>query len=206
VAARYEAELRLCVEGGKLIEAEGWGNVARHCLVQASAAEALATLLRLGARERTRLARTAASHDWRKRLDKRPGHFTTSEVERANRLCAEVEPDAELMRATHPRFLPVFFSGEATLLQMIQFYIDDITRNDEIVRLVDRIVDVQQRDPSPDPAVDEMLGRSYWEAERIAGDAVEALLFSILGDFGVGIDRPENIPLLIASLVPVRPR
>jgi len=206
VASRYEPQLRLCVEGGKLIEADKWGNVARHCFVQASATEEMATLLRLGAHELTRLARTAASHDWRKRLEKCRSDFTDEEIDRADRLCAEGGPDTELMRALNPYFLPIFFSGAATMLQMVQFYIDDITRDDEIVRFEDRIADNEERDPNPEPEVDRILGRPYWDAERVVGHAVESLLFSILKGFDVKLARPQDIPVLIASRMAARVR
>jgi hypothetical protein len=191
-ADRYPSAYRLVTEGGKLTG--DWSNVAAHCFLQALAAEVLGELLGLDQRSTDQLARTAASHDWRKRLDKRSGDFDAAAMTLVDQQLVAANLDSELMSALEPSFLLVASEGRASLLQLIQFLIDDMTMNDKFVTFDERVQEAQERTPDPDPRIREILGRaSYWDAEREIGHAVEKMVLAICAARRQGITTPAEL-------------
>jgi hypothetical protein len=191
-ADRYPSAYRLVIEGGKLTG--DWSNVAVHCFVQAIAAEVVGELLGLEQKSIDRLSRTAASHDWRKRLDKRSGDFDEAAMTLANQQLAAANLDDELMAALEPSFLIVASDGRASLLQLVQFLIDDMTMNDEFVTFDERVKEAEERTPDPDPRIRETLGRaSYWDAEREIGHAVEKMVLAICAARRQSITTPTEL-------------
>src|SRR4051812_32393250 len=93
VACRHLTEMRLLFNGGKLWKKEGWRPVVEHCLIQVAAADVLAELLGLPEEDKCRLMRAAAVHDWKKRMERYPAHFTTDEQAKAEMLLNMVQPD-----------------------------------------------------------------------------------------------------------------
>lgn len=182
----YPAQYKLVVEGGKLVD--GWSNVAEHCFVQAAVTESLCELLKVDAGTTDRLVRVAACHDWDKRLEKKPNDFSEEEKQLAARLFAEAEVEIALLRATGPMFLLRVKNNENEVdpLELIQFYIDDITLY-QVVLFDERIDDVEARNPRPDCSemtADELeqgLGCRYWEAEREFGHKVEKAICDVCG-------------------------
>jgi hypothetical protein len=199
---RYPVEVQLLLDGGKLVE--DWANVARHCLIQAMAAEVIADLLGLDAQIKRRLASVALVHDWRKRLDLRPHDFSEAEIRGVAELEGEVKPDEDLMNATTAGFLVRVLNGEATFLELIQFYLDDITKNDTIVPFEERIADSAARTPVPDADVSSKLPRPFWDVERDVGHQVERMLFAILKARQIEIENPPEIPGLILAEISKR--
>ena len=197
MANRYPAEVRLLLQGGKLVE--DWANVARHCLIQAMAAEVIADFLGFEEQTKRRLASVALVHDWRKRLEIRPMDFTDEEIAQADELLAAAKPDAVLMRATTTEFLLCVQNGEATFLELIQFYLDDITKHDQIVPFEERVADAAARTPNPDQAIAAKLQRPFWEVELDVGHRIERMLFEILRARHVHIESPKLIPELILT-------
>lgn len=180
LARRYEAQMRLTIEGGKLVDRDGWGEVARHCLIQAAAIHAFTPHLGLERYDTERMAAVAICHDWAKRLEKQPNDFSEAEKERAKELLRAAKPNRELMDALEPRFLVRVVNSEATMVELIQFYIDDIARGEQIVSLDERLADLEARRPDVAPEVARELGRPYWEAEREIAYRVEKMLAAIL--------------------------
>jgi hypothetical protein len=197
LTAKYPNEVRLLIEGGKLTGE--WANVTRHCLIQAAAAEVMADLLGIDEQAKRKLASVAVAHDWKKRLERQPRDFSPDDRARANSLSKSASLDAVLTSALTPSFLPKALAGEATFLQLVQFYIDDITLNDEIVPLDTRVTEVEGRNPDPDPAVTKVLGRPYWQVERELGHQVERMLFEILRARHVDVALACDIPALVMS-------
>jgi hypothetical protein len=196
----YAAEVRLLVEGGKLTE--DWDNVARHCYIEAMAAEALSELLGLDEGVGRRLASVAVAHDWRKRMEIQGGFFSPEDVKRADDLEKQANLDTALMFATTPRFLLRALKGEAMFLELVQFYIDDIVMHDQIVPMEVRCADAEKRNPNPDPSLaKELDGRYYWDVEREVGRRIEQMLFEILRARLVEIDSPRRIPDLVRAKV-----
>jgi hypothetical protein len=192
VADKYPSAYRLVIEGGKL--SGDWSNVAAHCFLQTLAAEVIGELLGLERGSTDRLARTAASHDWRKRLDKRSGDFDEGAITAANHYLAAAQLDDELMAALEPAFLVHATEGKASFLQLVQFLIDDMTMNDEFVTFDERVQEAQERTPDPDPRIREVLGRaSYWDAEREIGHAVEKMVLAICEARRQEIATPDEL-------------
>ncbi len=146
-------EMKLSFRGGKLSPKEGdWNNVINHQLVQAGAGLVVAEALGLPDDQTSILFRTILVHDWDKRLDIKPEDFGPDDIAKAQALFQAANPDMSLIEATHPGFWDKIINGEATFLQKLQFYLDDITKNDEIAALEDRIMEVAARrsDLGPD--------------------------------------------------------
>lgn len=177
VAENYHREHILVVSGGKLTG--DWGNVARHCFLQAVAAEEMADLLGLPPNDKLMLASVAACHDWEKRLQKKPSDFSPADKEFAQRLFKIANPNPVLMGALTPRFLIDVNTGKATFLQLVQFLIDDMAKGDEFVSIDERIDEVSARNPNPEPEVQEELGRHYWNVEREVGHNIEKMVYFI---------------------------
>jgi hypothetical protein len=192
VANKYPSEYRLVIEGGRLTD--DWSNVAAHCFLQALAAEIVGDLLGLEQSSINRLSRTAACHDLRKRLDKRPSDFDEKARTLATHQLVAANLDEELMAALEPSFLILVSEGKASLLQLIQFLIDDMTMNDQFVTFDERVREAQERTPDPDPRVREILGRtSYWDAEREIGHDIENMLFAICAARRLRIVTPVDL-------------
>lgn len=180
LATQYEAQTRLTIEGGKLIDRDGWGEVARHCLIQAAAIQTFAPRLGLDQHDTAKMAAVAACHDWAKRLEKKPQDFSEAEKTKAKELFRSARPNEKLMEALEPHFLVRVVKREATFVELVQFYVDDIARGGEIVSLEERLADLELRRPNVAPEVALELGRPYWEAEREIAHRVERMLASIL--------------------------
>ena len=180
-----------CLLEGKLIG--DWENAANHCIIQPVAIECLMDAMGFGPVITVELAKVATCHDWNKRLQKKPGDFTATEV-----LCAQgafklAQVNPGLMTATTPLFLIHFRRGFATFAEMIQFFVDDITKGDQIVSFDERIDEVSARNPHPDDEIERQLGRSYWDVEREIGHAIQNMTLSILRDRG--FDEPIHVLL-----------
>lgn len=199
VAVRYLPEMRLVLRGGKLWKKEGWRNVVQHCLIQAAAAEVISEILGLPNSQKNKLARVAACHDWKKRIEKRPQDFTEEEKGKIDNLLSD-RIDEKLFNALNPEFNIRFLKEGVSFLEKIQWYLDNITRHGEIVSLKERIDEVEARrqDLNEDPELTKKLGgRKYWEVSREIGRQIEKELFDIITKRGVIIKSPEEIPNLI---------
>lgn len=193
VRSKYPSAYDLVIYGGKLTG--DWSNVATHCFLQAVAAESLGELLGLEANSIQRLASTAAYHDWNKRLQKRPSDFTEAETAAAETYRTAALVDNELLAALEPSFLLLVRDGQASFLQLIQFLIDDMTMNDQLVTFDERLREVQERNPDPDPHVSQALGRPYWHVEREVGHSIEAMLFAIIRARRLDLTTPTQLVL-----------
>lgn len=193
-------EMRLLFRGGKLWKRDGWRNVAEHCLVQAAAAQVLASLLRLPKADAEKLVNTAACHDWAKRLTIKPQEFVADERWRAQELQSRVGLDPSLLHATGPEFLEVaLVQRTSTFLQHLQFYLDDICKGSEIVRFLERVAEVEARrqDLNEDLELARRLGGRYWDKERELGQAVELEICTRLRNQDIYLDSPDEVPALL---------
>jgi hypothetical protein len=197
-------ELRLLFRGGKLSRKEGWRNVIEHQVTQLLGAIELGNLLGLSVDDKRKFETGALVHDWKKRLDKHRKEFSSDEAEKIKIFLNRVNPDLKLMAATGPEFLERVLCTEVSLLEFLQFYLDDITRGNEIVPFDERIdeVSVRRHDLNENTKLTERLGgRKYWDLEREVGHAVEKRIFDRLIVMGVEIDSPEKIPALIRNRI-----
>src|SRR3989344_6224343 len=182
-------EMRLLFGGGKL--KGDWGNVTNHQLVQAAAGLIVSEALALPTDQTEVLFRAILVHDWNKRLDIRPGDFGTDDLAKAESLLQTVNPDVSLIESTSPGFHDKIINGEATLLQKLQYYLDDITRGEEIAPLEDRLAEVAVRRSD--------LDADFWARELQAGEIVEQELFQVLKEKGIEIDKTADITSWINS-------
>jgi hypothetical protein len=205
--ARSEIEaMRLLFRGGKLSPKEGdWNNVINHCLTQAAVADVLAPLLRLSEGDQEELRNTALCNDCKKRLEKRPNDFTEEQRQRAEELLEEVPLNGELLEATELGFSRKIIEGQASFLQRLQFYIDDITQGSEVVELEERIAEAEGRTQlNDDPELTKTLGCPHGDIERLAARLVEQEIFFRLRGLNVDIDLPRDLPLLIRKKIQER--
>ena len=195
-------EMRLLFRGGKLSPKFGdWNNVINHSLVQTAAMDVLGDALALPVDGTQKLRSNALVHDWRKRLDRKPGDFTDEQKAAVQRFIDAAQPDESLLAATEAGFSKKILDGEATDEQKLMFYVDDIARGSEIIGIEERIREVEQRNPMVDPIWNEQLGMPYWEAERKAAHKVEGELFQQLTSKGVSLSAPDQIPQFLFARV-----
>lgn len=199
----YSGQYSLLTFHGKLTD--GWENVANHCIIQTIAIEELSGMIGLPNHDQKLLAQVALCHDWKKRLEKCPDDFTQKEKDAAKVRFAQVmgieqaKMDAVadnplsrvffdrmsdemelLLKATNPSFLLRATKSSPTLLELIQFLVDDMTKGDEIVSFRERIAEVSARNPHPDENVEKQLGRPYWDVELEVCETAESIVYRIL--------------------------
>lgn len=200
LALEHIPEMRLLIRGGGLKKTEGWRNVVEHSISQLAASEVLSELLDLSENDMEKLIKVALTHDWKKRIEIKPGEFDENDLELAKAFLARVNPDQTLLAATGPSFIKkALVRGDSTLLERLQFYIDDITKGSEIVSFSERIDEVEARrqDLNEDEELTKKLKGKYWNRERELGHTVEREIFGRLKEKGVEIETPEEIPTLI---------
>lgn len=204
LAFKYLPEMRLLFRGGKLTKADKWRNVAEHSLVQVAAIEALAESIGLAAEDKEKLCKAAACHDWDKRLEKQPDYFTEEERRLAREFLQTANPDQTLMEATKMEWLPrVVMEKKASLLEKLQFYIDDICQDSEIVSLDERIdeAEARERDLGASLETKTALGGNYRKKERELGHEIETEVFEKLKSQGINIEKPELLPSFLRKII-----
>jgi len=197
-AFKYLPEMRLLFKGGKLWNKnqQAWRNVVEQSLVEAAVAGVLAEQLHLPAVDRERLVKAALCHDWDKRLEKVGRDFTNEDRLKAKNLFDRRSPDPSLLEVTRPGF--VVRGVEATFLEKLLFYVDDICQGSQIVLLKERIAGAQSRSQE----AGKNLGiKDYWTKERKLGVAIESEIFQKLDEQGVSLASPESIPMFVKSEV-----
>ncbi len=196
-ALHHAPELHLMFNEAKLRKREGWRNVVEHNVVVGVAANTLARLLGLPEQETENLTRTAFVHDWRKRIDidnkKGMNEFSPEEVEAAELVLKQINPDPNILFATGPEFNKAFWDGQkSTLIQKIMFYVDDITRENDIVPLLERVNEVAARKPQ--------FGQEFWDRERQIGTTIEKELFDTLPEATrAKVGESSRLPAFIKS-------
>ena len=184
-------------------EKDSWRNVFEHCVLQLAAAEALADLLKLPEKQRRQLQTVAAIHDWKKRLEIKPGNFTDEDKNIAERgaadLLAVADPDASLMSATGPDFIRRALVSEPTDREYLQFLLDDYTMGNEIVPFPVRTAEAENRmsEETKRKLAAHVGVASYWDAERAVCDRAQWRVFAMLRGVGVEIYSPSDIPFLL---------
>lgn len=201
LAFEYFGEMRLLMRGGKLTEKEKWRNVAEHCLVEVACVKSLGKALGLSDKEVEDMATVAACHDWDKHLEKKPEDFSEEEKAEAQAFLLKANPDKALMSATKLEWIERAHSGEASFLEKLQFYVDEICDGSNIVSPEERIEMAESREHQEVNAeVQKKLGgKTYREAEREMAHSVENEIFLALRGRGTDIGQPENLPFFIKS-------
>ena len=203
-ARKYLPEMRLLFRGAKLSKKEGdWNNVIDHQLACLAATDVLSTALDLPEGSRQVLNKAALVHDWDQRLEKKPGHFTDEEKAAAKEQFEDLQADETLLEATGDGFSRTVINGNASFLQEILFYTDNICKGSEIVPLKQRLDEVEARrsDLNEDQELTRKLGGRYWDIERKGATEAERKIFEGLKAKGVDIKSQEEIPSFINQKV-----
>ncbi len=201
------SEMRLLFRGGQLWSADEWRNVVEHCVVEVAAARELSKLLILSDAQTTALISVIAIHDWQKRLEKAADSPTTKPLSdqaavqwhKVKQAFGEKFSDLhleELMAATTKDFIFRGLAGQASWLEKLIFYVDEITSHTEIVSLEERIREVSLRQPelNQDLVLTERLGGVFWEKELQLGRRIEQEIWQQLTtEVQVEISQPSQI-------------
>lgn len=201
---KYLPSMRLLIRGAKLGEKSGWRNVMEHSITEVAVADALADSIGLSNEEKEKLCIAAACHDWDKHLEKKPNDFNDDERKKAQDFLSEANPDNQLMAATKMEWLTrAVVDKKASLLEKLQFYIDDICKGSEIVLLDDRIDEAESREGNlgASKEYEIRLGGTYREKERELGHQIEQEVFDILRARGYRIDFPDNLPYFLKAMI-----
>lgn len=202
---KYHDSMRLLFRGGELWgpskeDERGWHNVIEHQVVQTAAAEELVKLLKealtaerivsvfgVQPEELDALPQTTIIHDWDKKFERKGGEPD----EWARRHLETLHPDPLLMEATKIDTLEQLYLGNKTytMMQKLQFYLDIITRENEIVASEDRIAEVESSSRAAELAA--KANGMYWQATRAMAKDVEAMLFGVLSDSAPGLNLKE---------------
>jgi len=194
--------MRQLFKEGQLLAKFTWDNVAAHCIVQCVTIQLLGDWLDLPSQDIEKLIKVALVHDWKKRFEVEPSQFTDPEKMNAEALFEELEIDQKLMDATEIDFIIKYRQGEnLSLLEKLQFYVDDIVSNREIVTLADRLAKASTSNMGKkldeDVELTKILGNHYWTVEKELAHQVEKEIFDLLIKRGRKISSPDEIPQLL---------
>lgn len=194
--------MRLAKEMGLFPEKEGWRNVQEHELVEAEVADVLAEATGCLAEDRKDLFTAGLVHDVGKRLQitliKEKGDAGQLEAfsiqsqkmkehgvsPRAIALTESVGHTSLVKFLEDPTASELKLRDNLDLPTLIIHYADDITRNNDLVTIDERIDALENRQP-PYPEANlggEIFGgRTYYQVQRIVGHLVENKLAEIIG-------------------------
>lgn len=154
---KYPIALRLYGDYGLLPETEGWYNIVRHCLLEAAAMEIIADELKSSKKDKDTLVLAALIHDFYKRreleLIKKEGDSiaTLEKAEKESaRILLEHGLDPKLVKITDAigiTKLDRIKDPSCSIAEKIMFYVDSITRHDEIVSLKTKVASLPARYP-----------------------------------------------------------
>ena len=195
-----------------------WIDVVEHCLVEAAAAEVLADALALSPLEKEKLSKTAAVHDWDKRLEQKPEDFTQEEKLAINKQLQKLNLNQELIKSTHPEFIRLLLEGKpSTWLQRLLYYIDDIHEGSSIMPIKERLEATVAR--HKDLAADQEwaalatkrlreIGKigpketaNFFDGDLAMAEEVQEEIYRELKNRGVNLESPEKIPEFIKSKI-----
>ncbi|MFA6523261.1 MAG: hypothetical protein WCS85_02745 [Candidatus Peribacteraceae bacterium] len=193
---------------------EGWNNVVKHQAGQAVAMHVVGQALELPVAQRERMEKFALIHDAEKHMQRKPDDFTAEEqgglTTTLESMHQETDPTGALRVATNEEFFYRIFertTGEGIdqkLMnipqeELLQYYIDGIFLDGEIVPPLERIARTEARrgDLNDDPVRCQRLGMKYWDAERLVAERVEAMICGWLKEKGIVLTAPDQLPAFI---------
>ncbi len=198
---------------------EGWNNVIKHQAGEAIAMRMLGEALQLPGDQIERQERFAFVHDARKHIEKAPYRDFTA-CDRRNldsafeEILDEVDPERRLSIATNEEFFYKLFERtdgmdlDAKITntpqdELLQYYIDSIFIDGTITPPLERIAKTEARrqDLNEDTDRQRRLGMKYWDAERIVAEKVETLVWELLGEKGIHLASPRDVPNFICTKI-----
>ncbi len=193
------------------VKKDSFRNVVEHELVEAEAADVLAEKLGLPEAERKVLRTAALLHDVRKRreLEKAekegPSGFDESAKEQSDWIISQGYSDevVKLTESTGHTSLEEFTRNFDSIptVRKIMHYVDDITLNNDLVLLDDRMdyLEENQKYKELNEEGKKIFGRPYFEVQREVSKRIEEEFAPRLG-----ISDPTQIPLFIKGVIQQR--
>jgi|GEM_PF-5625165 len=178
---------------------EDWSNVTEHCLVEAVDADTLADMLELDTISRQKLVQGAMLHDFYKRKEieamrKDPimqYELISEMVAKQNSILLEGGVDPEVVGIAESVGMSSFEKierGQATELEKIMNYIDDITLDTDIKNLSERIAFGRKRYSNIPP---EQFDRQLAVSKEIQQQLAKRL----------EIENPDELPHVIRKKI-----
>lgn len=207
LAFKHLPEMKLLIGGGKLSKKEGWRNVAQHCILQIAVMDIMCDFLQLPDGDKKKLMTVAGSHDWKKQIEIKGLDVSHDKEwsERIENYLLAVNPDQEIMSSTGPDFIPKGLNGEASRLQKLAFYVDDIVSENMVVPILDRLYENKLKKrvkalDSDQNLTNRLGGVRYSDAEIKLGTTVEKeFVEEIEKKNDLEIDSPESLPTVILA-------
>lgn len=205
------AEMRNAKKAGLFPKKEGWRNVIEHMVVEAEAADVLAEALGLSETERNKLYRAALSHDVYKRKERELAQEKgPSGYDEAAKLQSEwlrnhgySEDVVELTESVGHTSLVHFQNlDQVDTIKKIMHYVDDITLNNDIV-LLDQRMDTLETNPRYEELNLQgiaIFGRPYFTVQREISKKIEREFAQKLG-----LEDPTQLPLWIRDKILAKP-
>ena len=196
---KYPLAFKLFSEYGLLPVSEGWANIVRHCLLEAAAMEVVANKLKVSVGDKDKLTLAGLIHDFYKRreieLIREEGDSTATlrKAEKQHyKILKENNIDQEIIAITDAigiTKLDRIKDPSCTLYEKIMFYIDSITKHDQLVTLEEKVEELPQHYP-------DIAKTGIYPVYLKISQKVEAELA-----VKMGIKDPKFLPLFIRKEV-----
>ena len=174
IEEEFKLECSILKNEGQLID--DWSNVYDHCISEAIVASCVSDLLKLPKEQSTKLISAAILHDWYKRVERTSGRYDESAKESYDKLLALGidEYVVELAHSVgHTSISDVANSND--FLKKVMHYIDDVTLNDKLVELDERMDSLENSEKYRElnESGRKIYGRTYFEMQRELGKEIE---------------------------------
>ena len=200
-------EMRLAKTAGLLPKKEGWANVTEHMLVEAEAADVLAEALGVPNTERKKLVTAAMLHDVYKRKErelasqKGAAGFEEAAVSQSE-FIRQGEYSEEIIVLTesvgHTSLIKFKDLSKIPLVFKIMHYVDDVTLNNDLV-LLDERIDALEANPRYAELNQQgvaIFGKPYFTVQRETSKKIEQEFAQQLG-----LGDPTQLPFWIRERI-----
>lgn len=194
-------EMRRAKEAGLFPKKEGWLNVVEHIVVEAEAVDVLAEALGVSEEDRKNLVTAAMLHDVYKRKETELARKGTAAdfVEQSEALQSKwlrnlgySDEIVELSESVgHPSLMRFQNLDQILLIKKIIHYVDDITLNNDLVLLDDRInyLETNTRYAEVNQQGMAIFGKPYFTVQREISKKIEQEFAQKLG-----LEDPTQLP------------
>jgi hypothetical protein len=185
---------------------EDWSNVSRHCVTEMVAADIIAEKINLPEQDRKTLVQAVFLHDFYKKksidlIRANPENQTEADILSARESRQELEKHnidpaviALLEKSLGYDSLDYVINGQATLLEQIMHYVDDVTAGEDLVALPQRVEGLKKRYPIIDQEGIKRWGKPTYDVQLEAGQVAERNISAKLG-----LEHPTDLPNYIKS-------
>lgn len=204
---KHLPEMRMAKKTGLFPKKEGWRNVPEHMLVETEAADVLAETLGVPAHERKTLDTAAMLHDVYKRrerelaLQKGVAGFDEAAASQSKFLRQQGYSDETIALTEsvgHTSLVKFQNLSEIPLIFKIIHYVDDITLNNDLVPLDDRIdaLEANPRYAGLNQEGVKIFGKPYFTVQREISKKIEQEFAA-----AVNLQDHSQLPLWIRNRI-----